>query len=236
MQTNLKQQLLHHNRADALNLSEAELQARVESTIAKTFGRVGVTLLLAFGTAYSLSLGLLPIPVSPTMFWVSWIGGLGLILWMSFRWQTMSYTTLSILLLAFGLLEGYGLTGVFLAYEMGSIYQVFLTTSFLFLGLAIAGYYLHIDIAKVGPVLLVSLIALIIAMVVNMFWANAQFDIWLSVIGLIIFAGFIIYDMNVLKQASLHGDNRIEILMALGLFINFINIFLFLLRLMGGSE
>jgi len=77
---------------------------------------------------------------------------------------------------------------------------------------------------------------LIVGMVVNAFWGNATFDIRLSVIGLILFAGLIIYDMNVLKQQALIDDSRIPILMSLGLFINFINIFLFLLRIFGNRN
>jgi len=106
----------------------------------------------------------------------------------------------------------------------------------MFFGLAVAGYYLHIDVARVGPILLTALIVLIIGMVVNAFRGNATFDLWLSVIGLILFAGLIIYDMNVLKQQALVNDDRITILMALGLFINFINIFLFLLRIFGSRN
>jgi FtsH-binding integral membrane protein len=73
-------------------------------------------------------------------------------------------------------------------------------------------------------------------MVANFFIASAAFDVWISVIGLVIFAWFIIYDMNVLKQQALVDDDRIPLLMSLWLFINFINIFLFLLRLMWGRN
>ena len=125
---------------------------------------------------------------------------------------------------------------MFRTYSLGNIYQVFLAAAGFFLLLAFVGYSVKVDVSKVGPVLMVALIALIVAMVANYFMQNPIFDIWLSVIGIVVFAGFIIYDMNILKQQALTSDNRIELLMALGLFINFINIFLFLLRLMGGRE
>ena len=231
-----KEQLLQLGHADALNVSSQELHARVEGTIAKTFMWMGAILLIAFTVAYGTSTQILPIPFSSTLAWISWIGGFGLIMLMSWRWQKMSYATLASLLLLFGLLEGYGLTGVFLSYTGSSIFQVFLMSAGMFFWLAVAGYYLHIDIARVGPILLVALIVLIVGMVVNAFWGNATFDIRLSVIGLILFAGLIIYDMNVLKQQALIDDSRIPILMSLGLFINFINIFLFLLRIFGNRN
>jgi len=233
---NYKEQLLQANQSMALNMSERELHNKVETTIAKTFMRMGLSLLIAFGTAYTLALGILPLPFNGTLMMLSWIAWLGLIFWMSWKWQQLSYNTLATLLMVFAFLEWYGLTGVFLSYSMGSIYQVFLVSALMFLWLAFAGYVMKIDVARVGSVLMVALIALIVAMVANIFIQNAQFDIWLSVLGLVIFAGFIIYDMNILKQQALTADNRIELLMALWLFINFINIFLFLLRLMWGRE
>jgi FtsH-binding integral membrane protein len=233
---NYKEQLLQANQSMALNMSETELHNKVETTIAKTFMRMWLSLLVAFGTAYTLAIWLLPLPFNGTLMMLSWIAWLGLIFWMSWKWQTLSYNTLAALLMVFAFLEWYGLTGVFLSYSMGSIYHVFLVSAGMFLWLAFAGYVMKIDVARVGSVLMVALIALIVAMVANFFFQNAQFDVWLSVLWLVIFAGFIIYDMNILKQQALTGDRRIELLMALWLFINFINIFLFLLRLMGNRD
>lgn len=231
-----KTELLQHNRVEALNLSEAELSQRVESAIARTFMRMGGILLIAFTIAYATATGLLPLPVNPLLLWGSWIGGFALIMLMSRRRQRMSYSTLAMLMVLFGLLEGYGLTGVFLAYSGSSIFQVFLLSAGMFFGLALAGYYLHVDIARVGPVLFVGLIMLILALIGNMFWGNSTFDVRISVIGLILFAGLVLYNMNVLKQQALINDDRLPILMALGLFINFLNIFLFLLRLFGSRN
>lgn len=83
---------------------------------------------------------------------------------------------------------------------------------------------------------MIALVVLIIGSLVNIFRANAQFDLWLSVIGVIVFSGFIIYDISALKQMALVSDNRIEVLMALNLFLNFINLFLFLLRIFGNHK
>jgi FtsH-binding integral membrane protein len=232
----LQEDLLLLGNRDASMLSSAEIQTKIESTMTKMFTRVGAMLLISFGVAFGISSWMVPIPFTMAGFWISAIGWFGLILRISRRWQTMSYQTISGALIAFALLEWYGLTGVFAAYGLWSIQQVFLTTSLLFIWLATAGNYLHIDISKVGSILTVSLIALIVAMVINMFWGNEQFNIWISIIGVVIFSGLIIYDMNVLKQQALVADERLPLLMAMSMFLNFINLFLFLLRLMGGSR
>ncbi len=237
MQTNFKEQLLDLGQnAQALNISEQDLQSRVDHTIAQTFMWMGSVLLVAFAVGYGVASGMLPIPLTTTLMWTSRIGWFALIMLMSWRWQRMSYGTLAILFVLFGVLEGYGLSTIFLAYTWSSIFQVFLLSSGMFFWLAVAGYYLHIDIARVAPVLTTWLIMLIIALLINSFRQNSAFNIWLSAIWLILFAWLIIYDMNVLKQQALAGDDRISILMALGLFINFLNVFLFLLRLFGSRR
>jgi len=233
----LKQQLLWLNRNEALTMSESQLESRIEKTIAHTFAWMGGVLFLSFALAYGLSLGIVDLPFNSGLYWASWIWGLGIIFWMNRSWRNLSYRALAWLLLLFGLLEWYGLSGIFRAYDLGSIYNVFMSSSILFWVLAVVWYHVKIDIARVGPVLFWSMIALIISLVINAFVLQSSMgDMMLSVIGVVIFSWFIIYDMNILRQQALGWDSRIEILMALWLFINFINIFLFLLRLVWGQE
>lgn len=234
---NLKEQLIWLNRVDALNLSETQLEAKVETTIANTFMWMWAVLLVAFGVAYASSLWFIPLWFSSTGYWISRIAGMGIIFWMNSQRQSLNYTALAWLLLLFWLLQWYWLTGVFLSYSMGSIYQVFLSSAILFFVLAFAGYHTKIDVARTGPILFWAMIALFISMLANSFilW-NPIVDVWLSVIGIVVFGGFIIYDMNILKQQALTSDRRIELLMALWLFINFINIFMFMMRLFGWGD
>lgn len=231
-----KQELASIADKYAAGLTEQEIKARIDQTISKTFAWVAGLLLISFWVAYATAFWLLPLPFSMPLFWASWIWWLWIIFYVSRKWQSLSYKTIATLLVVFALLEGYGLSGVFMAYEMGAVYNAFLTTWISFAILSFVWYRTNIDITRVWPILFVALIALIIALVFNMFWQNEQFDIWISIIWLVIFAGFIIYDMNLLKQQALLNDDRTPLLIALGLFINFINIFLFLLRLMGGGD
>lgn len=225
------------NKGSSLTLSDVEREQKIESTIASTFMWMWVVLLLSFWIAYALSLWIVEVPFSSTYYWISWIGWLGIIFLMNMKWRSMSYTTLALLLLLFWLLEGYWLSWVFRAYSLGSIYNVFMSSAVLFFVLAFAWYHVKIDIARVGPVLFWSMIALIISLLLNAFvLQSGPLDMWLSVLWIVIFSWFIIYDMNILRQQALGDDRRVELLMALWLFINFVNIFLFLLRLTWGSQ
>ena len=230
----LKQELLWINKDEALSLSESQLESRIERTIAHTFMWMWGVLLLAFAIAYGGSVGWIDLPYNMGLYRASWIGWLWIIFLMNMMRRKMSYGALAWLLLLFGVLEWYGLTWVFMAYDLGSIYNVFMSSAILFVVLAFAWYHTKIDIARVWPILFWSMIALIFALLLNRFvlWSSMA-DMFLSVIGIVIFSGFIIYDMNILRQQALWSDSRIEILMALWLLINFVNIFLFLLRLFG---
>lgn len=229
----LKEQLISYGHTQFLNMTETELQARREQTIAKTFMWMWISLLLSFIVAYTTALWILPLPVSPTLYWVSFLGWLGVVIAMNWKRKSMSYTTLATLLLVFAVLIGYGLSGIFWIYHLGSVFSIFLLTWGMFLALAFAWYSLKVDITNIRSVLFIALIMLIVASVANMFWWSAQFDLWISVIGVIVFSGFIVADMQMLKKAALTADKRIELLMALALFLNFINLFIFLLRLLG---
>ncbi len=233
----LKQQLLGINRTEALNMSESQLEQRIETTIAHTFAWMWWVLFLSFALAYWLSLWIVDVPFSPWLYWASWIAWLWIIFWMNRSWRKLSYGALAWLLLLFWLLEGYGLSWIFRAYNLGSIYNVFMSSTILFATLSIVWYHVKIDIARTWPILFRSMIALIISLLINAFVLQSSIaDMRLSVIWIVIFSWFVIYDMNLLRQQALWWDRRIELLMALWLFINFINIFLFLLRLTGWQE
>lgn len=228
--------LTDFGRGDLLTMTDDQLHSKVESTFSKTFMRMGITLLLAFGLAYSIAMGIVAIKLT---FWgsiIASLGGFGLIIRMQTRRQTMSYNMLAWLLMIFWLLQGYGLSGIFLAYNLGSVYNIFLSTSVLFLTLAVVGYTTKIDVTRVGWILSVGLIALLVGMLINMFWGNNTFSLWLNIAGVVIFSGMTIYEVANLKQMALVADERMEIMMALSLFLTFVNLFMFLLRLFGGSN
>ncbi|MCS7072022.1 MAG: Bax inhibitor-1/YccA family protein, partial [Anaerolinea sp.] len=139
---------------------------------------------------------------------------------------------------------GFSLSLILLVFNLGTIFTAFGTTAILFGIMALVGFTTEMDLTKLGRILFFALIGLVIATVVNMFvgWSTLNFII--SVIGVLIFMGLTAYDVQNIKRMAatpeIAGDTqmmaKVAIFGALSLYLNFINIFLFLLQLMGGSS
>jgi len=170
------------------------------------------------------------------LFLISAIWWFVLVVVMSWLWEKLSYVALAVLFIIFAILEAIGLTGFFLSFTWNSIINAFLTTSLLFFVLAFLWNILKFDITKVGNILLWWLIALILGLLINFFWQNSTFNIYLNIFSLIVFSGLVIWDIAVLKQMALLQDRRVEIVMALALYLDFINIFITLLKLFGNNR
>lgn len=236
----LKETMLSQNNYSNYDLSQSQILTRIETNISKTYAWMWWILLIVFAVAYWVFNLFLQWVINPSQYFIgsiaSALGWFGLVVWMSFGWSKMKYSTLSILFVIFWILEGFWLAWIFMVYNLTSIIQVFMTTSIMFIILAFAWYTLKVDTTKLWSILMVAIIALLVGMVINLFWQNAEFNIWINIIWIVIFSGFVIYDMAVLKENAATPDNRIQIIMALALFLDFINIFLFLLRLFGSSR
>ena len=144
--------------------------------------------------------------------------------------------------IAFSATMGLSLSSVFLIYSMGSITQVFFITAGTFAVMAFAGYTTKMDLSKLGSLLFMALIGIIIASVVNWFMHSAMMDFIISVAGVLIFTGLVAYDTQRIKRIGAGveygtaGATKLAILAAVSLYLNFINLFLFLLRLLGGRD
>ncbi|MXV13731.1 Bax inhibitor-1/YccA family protein [Hufsiella ginkgonis] len=164
------------------------------------------------------------------------------VLVMSFGLHRLSFAVLATLFVLFATAFGMSMSFIFLVYTSSSIMSVFITASLLFGVMAIAGYTTSQDLTKFGSLLMMALIGLIIAGVVNFFLQSPQFSYILSFIGVAIFVGLTAYDMQKLKQigASVNrydaSVKRLVIMGALTLYLDFINIFLNLLRLFGSRK
>ncbi|HEX8504698.1 MAG TPA: Bax inhibitor-1/YccA family protein [Hymenobacter sp.] len=140
----------------------------------------------------------------------------------------------------YALLNGVTLSCIFLAYTSASIASTFFVTAGTFGVMSLYGYFTKQDLSGWGKLLSMALIGLVIAMVVNMFWGNSTLEIITSFIGVLLFVALTAYDTQKLKQLALlevtEGEemsNKASILGALTLYLDFINLFLFLLRLFG---
>lgn len=150
-------------------------------------------------------------------------------------------TLAAILFLAYAALVGFTFAFVFQLYTTQSIFTTFLVTSVMFGSLAAWGAFTDIDLSRLGPILFAALIGFLVATVVNIFLANSTLYWITTYAGVAIFAGLTAYDMQKLKQISQQGiqgaeASRMSIFGALSLYLDFINLFLLLLRIFGQNR
>jgi FtsH-binding integral membrane protein len=173
--------------------------------------------------------------------WVVMFAPLGFVLLMSFGFNKLSYPALIGVFLAYAAVNGISLSFIFMVYNLGSIMNVFLSSVALFAVMAIAGYTTKTDLTKLGSLLMIGLIGIIIASLINMFTHSDTMSYICSILGVIIFTGLTAYDVQKIKELSNQDDGsssfkKMSIMGALTLYLDFINIFLYLLRLFGKRD
>ena len=174
--------------------------------------------------------------------WIVMLAPLGLVLWMSARFQRMSASTMVLIFILFSVLLGASLSSIFLIYTGASIVKTFVITSGMFGTMAVVGYTTKTDLTKFGSLMFMGLIGIIIASVVNMFMRSGTMDYIISFIGVLVFTGLTAYDVQKLKrigskvELGSEGTRKLTIMGALTLYLDFINLFLFLLRFFGNRK
>ena len=174
--------------------------------------------------------------------WIVMLSPLGFILAMNMGFQRWTSTSLTLLFLAFSGIMGMSLSSIFLVYTMASIAQVFVITAATFAVMAVVGYTTKTDLTKFGSLLMMALIGIIIASFVNWFIGSAQLDYIISIGGVLVFTGLIAYDTQKLKRIGTGAEfgseaaSKLAILGATSLYLDFINLFMFLLRLLGRRD
>ncbi len=164
---------------------------------------------------------------------------LAFVLLISFGFNRLSYGVLTIVFIAFSIVMGMSLSYILLAYTAGSVLGVFITTSLIFGVMAVAGYTTQQDLTKFGAILTMFLIGIVIASLVNMFLHSSGLDMLISYIGVAVFVGLTAYDVQKLKRIGAgieYGDassKKMAIMGALTLYLDFINLFIMLLRVFG---
>lgn len=194
-------------------------------------GVVGYLIAQAGSTVQSLFL-------NPVSFLIIIVLQLGLVIFLSTRVTKMKASTARIAFLAYASTVGITLSTIFLAYTSTSIMRVFFITGSMFLVMAIIGYLTKIDLSKLGFILLMGLIGIIIASVVNIFLSSNGLQLIVSYLGVLIFLGLTAYDVQKIKKlyAQFGGAGNIAIIGALALYLDFLNLFLFLLQIFGVSR
>jgi uncharacterized protein len=165
---------------------------------------------------------------------------------MSFAYQRLSATALMALFIAYAVINGISFSFILLAFTPGSVLGCFLSASAMFGVMAVMGYTTNQDLTKFGRILMMGVIGVLIAMVINFFLHSSQLDYIISIIGVMVFTALTAYDVQKLKRigegveyqggVAANDVKKMSILGALTLYLDFINIFLFLLRMFGNRR
>lgn len=179
---------------------------------------------------------------NPPFIWIILIAQIGVVMWLSARLNSMSISAATLLFILYSVLMGVTMTTIFMIYTAASIASTFFITAGMFFVMSIVGFVTRIDLTRVGSILVMALIGIIIASVVNIF-LNSETLYWIiSYAGVIIFVGLTAYDTQKIKgMIAEYGavdevGYKLALLGALTLYLDFINLFLFLLRIFGNRK
>ncbi|PQL90493.1 hypothetical protein C4S77_11425 [Apibacter adventoris] len=210
---------------------------------------MSLALLVTGFTAYftSASTGILKLMFTETgptfLFYALIIGELLLVISLSAAIQKMTAGLATAVFLFYSFINGMTLSMIFFAYTMSSIATTFFITAGTFAIMSAYGYFTRTDLTKLGKVLFMALIGIILSIVVNLFLKNAMLDLIVSIVGVLVFVGLIAYDTQKIKAIGTEVGNsdqdnfiKASILGALSLYLDFINLFLFLLRFLGNRR
>ena len=177
------------------------------------------------------------------VFWGLMIAELALVFVISGAINRLSLTTATLLFVLYSVINGVVLSSIFLIYTMTSIASVFFITAGTFAVMAFIGYTTKTDLTSMGKILMMAIIGLIIASLVNVFLVKSSgFDLIISYVGVLIFVGLTAYDSqkikNMLQMAPDAGEaaQKLALVGALSLYLDFINLFIYLLRILGRRE
>jgi uncharacterized protein len=234
----------------------AQQQGTQDLTVAKSFmtqvfGWMTLAMLVTAVTAYwfsssvSLMSSLRNVETGGmTMLgWVVMLAPIGFVLLMSLGFQRLSPAILTLLFISFSVLMGMSLSFILLVYTAASVYKTFAITAAMFGIMAVTGYTTKTDLTKFGSIMMMGLVGLMVAMLVNIFMQSSAMEYLISIVGVLIFTGLTAYDVQRLKRmgagAGEYGEvntRKLSILGALTLYLDFINLFMFLLRFLGDRK
>jgi uncharacterized protein len=227
--------------SEVMNLSVAEIEER--TFIGKVYRWMGLGLLLTALTAYFVvnSEFVYTLASNSILFWGLLIAELGLVVYLSARIQKMSAETATAAFIVYSVLNGVTLSLILLVYTGASVASTFMTTALTFGAMSAYGYFTKRDLTSMRSYLMMGLVGLIIASVINMFWANSTMYWIISYAGVLLFVGLTAYDTQKIKKMGkvvegVQTTQKMAILGALTLYLDFINLFLFLLRILGNRK
>jgi len=223
----------------------------VQTFMARVFSWMFLALAVTAFTAYIFSgspelMGLMINAESGGMSilgWVVMLAPLGFVFFLGAKFQSLSRNSMVLIFIAFAVLMGMSMSFILLAYTASSVFSTFVVTSGTFGVMAVLGYTTKTDLTKFGSILMMGLIGIILASIVNFFMQSSMMEYIISILGVLIFTGLTAYDVQKIKRIGMAtGDyegqttEKLAIMGALTLYLDFINLFLFLLRFMGNRR
>ena len=205
----------------------------------KVFFWMFIGLAITFGVGYYVSLNEnMLYNVFSKYLWFFLIAEFIVVIALSAGIRKMQPLTAKILFCVYSFLTGLTFSSIFVVYNITSIVFVFGITSLLFLIFALIGYYTKVDLSKLGVYLLMALLGVIICSIINIFVGSETFDLGITIVCLLVFIAYIAYDIQVVKRNLylIENEDNLAIYGALELYLDFINIFLRLLRFFGNSR
>jgi FtsH-binding integral membrane protein len=242
-----------HSSSTDISLIQPVEQTQVKNFMANVFAymfmALGISALFAY--LFATNTELLQYLVSSTGRGLNMLGyivmfaPLGFVLLMSFGFSRLSAPVLVLLFVIYSALNGISFSFILLSYTPGTVLTCFLSSAAMFGIMAFMGYTTKQDLTKFGRILIMGLIGIIVASLINLFMGSSSLDYLISLLGVMIFTGLTAYDVQKLKNIGAgiqYADvpasdvKKVSILGALNLYLDFINLFLFLLRLFGGRR
>lgn len=229
---------------------EFSTQTLAQTFMAKVFTWMFLALAVTAFTAYTFagSPSLMGLMVSESggmsiLGWVVMLAPLAFVFFLSAKFQSLSKGAMTLIFIAFSLLMGMSLSFVLLIYTSASVFSTFIVTSGTFGLMAVVGYTTKTDLTKFGSLLMMGLVGIILASIVNFFMQSGTMEYIISFLGVLIFTGLTAYDVQKLKRIGMASgefqgetQEKLAIMGALTLYLDFINLFLFLLRFLGDRK
>jgi len=211
----------------------------VNTAMSRVYGHMGLAVVTSMIVSFLIgtSPALMAFFFTGAMKWIVIFAPLVAVLAVSFAWEKFSKSALTAFLHGFAALMGLSFATIFVAFKMGSIVSAFMSAAVLFGVMSLYGYFTKKNLDTIGQYLFVGLIAIVIASIVNIFIGSSLFQMVISAMAVIVFLGLTAYDTQKIRElVSVDNDGRAEVMGALTLYLDFINLFLSLLQIFGGRR
>ena len=219
---------------------EEVVNSVMKSVYLKMTFAILITAFISLGTAYFAPGFAATLATNSWVYWGLAIAEIGIVIYLSARLNSMSSTTATLLFYVFAILNGLTLSLIYYMYTKQSIATTFFVTAGAFGAMSVYGYVTKTDLSKFGSILVMALFGLIICILVNLFMKSSTLEWIISGGGVLIFTGLTAWDTQKIKRMvelnPTAADGRLATIGALSLYLDFVNLFLYLLRFLGNRD